>query len=136
MTTIRIPPPGPALFRHSEYPITPCPKPRQTQADKWKKRPAVLRYRAFADECRLHRIQLPESDVHVTFVLPMPESWSEKKKTEMDGKPHQQKPDRSNLMKALEDALYQDDAKLWDSRSSKIWGREGKIIIETGQKRV
>ena len=37
-----------------EYPIIPLGKPRMTQRDKWAKRPAVLRYRAFKDECRLH----------------------------------------------------------------------------------
>ena len=40
-------------LKHMIYDITPCPKPRQTQSDKWKKRPPVLRYRAFADEVRL-----------------------------------------------------------------------------------
>lgn len=37
----------------TRYIITPVPKPRQTQADKWKQRPAVMRYRAFADEAPL-----------------------------------------------------------------------------------
>jgi len=35
-----------------EYKITPVPKPRQTRSDKWKQRPCVMRYRAFADEVR------------------------------------------------------------------------------------
>ena len=33
-----------------KYDITPVPKPRQTQRDKWKRRDVVMRYRAFADE--------------------------------------------------------------------------------------
>lgn len=40
------------------YDITPIGKPRMTRADKWKKRPAVMRYRAFCDEARLRKINL------------------------------------------------------------------------------
>lgn len=39
-------------MRIIEYPIVPVPKPRMTQRDKWQKRPAVMRYRAFCDEVR------------------------------------------------------------------------------------
>lgn len=112
------------------YNITPLGKPRQTRADKWKKRPEVLRYRAFCDEVRLHKITLPASGYHVIFVLPMPQSWSKKKRAEMDGKPHQQKPDIDNLTKSLLDALFDDDSHIWDVRTSKVWGTAGMIIIE------
>lgn len=61
-----------------EYPMTPVGKPRMTRADKWKKRPEVLCYRAFWDEVRLQCVELPESGSHVTFILPMPASWSKK----------------------------------------------------------
>jgi hypothetical protein len=60
------------------YPIVPMGKPRMTRADKWKKRPEVMRYRAFCDEVRLRGVALPESGAHVTFVLPMPASWSKR----------------------------------------------------------
>ena len=83
------------------YDITPMGKPRMTRADKWKKRPEVLRYRAFCDEVRLQGVDLPESGSHVTFILPMPASWSKKKRAELNGKPHQAKPDFDNMMKAL-----------------------------------
>jgi len=43
------------------YNINPVPKPRMTQSDKWKKRPPVLRYFAFKDECRIHDVEIPES---------------------------------------------------------------------------
>lgn len=48
----------------------------------------------------------------------------------MDGKPHQQTPDKDNLEKALLDAVYDNDCRVWDGRVSKIWGREGKIIVK------
>ena len=111
------------------YEITPCPKPRQTRSDKWKQRPSVMRYRAFKDEIRLHGVTLPVAGWHVTFIMPMPRSWSESKKRVYDGMPHQQRPDKDNLEKALLDALFEDDSMVWDGRVTKRWGRVGMIII-------
>jgi len=113
----------------TSYPILPMGKPRMTQRDKWKGRKVVLEYHAFKDECRIRKVRVPESNSHIIFIMPMPKRWSEKKKQEMDGKPHQQKPDKDNLEKALLDALFQDDAHIWDARVTKRWGREGQIII-------
>ncbi len=112
-----------------EYPIIPVPKPRMTRADKWKQRPAVLKYRAFCDEVRLRGVQVPEAGAHIVFVLPMPGSWSKRKRAEMDGQPHRQKPDVDNLAKAVLDALYQDDSGVWDLRVSKRWGEVGSIRV-------
>lgn len=111
--------------------ITPVPKPRQTIRDRWQKRPAVMRYRAFCDDVRAARITLPDAGWHVTFVLPMPKSWSGKKRAQMDGKPHQQRPDRDNLEKALLDALFSEDCGIWDGHTTKVWGETGQIIITT-----
>lgn len=113
----------------NEYKIEPCPKPRQTRRDKWAKRPAVMRYRVFADEVRLKGVRLPESGYHILFVLPMPQSWSRKKKAQMNGQPHQQRPDIDNLLKGIMDAIYGEDCTVWDGRVTKLWGEEGKIII-------
>ena len=111
--------------------MTPCPKPRMTRSDKWQKRPAVMRYWAFCEELR---IRLPRDydliDKHVHFILPMPSSWSEKKKVMMDGQPHTQRPDLSNLLKSLEDAHQAEDNTIHRYRSlSKAWGRAGAIIL-------
>jgi Holliday junction resolvase RusA-like endonuclease len=103
-------------------------KPRMTRSDKWKKRPAVMRYRAFKDECRLHNVALPELPC-ITFYMPMPASWSKKKKADMDGQPHKSKPDLDNILKALFDALYEDDAHIWYVTAKKIWSYDGKIEI-------
>ncbi|WP_316506275.1 RusA family crossover junction endodeoxyribonuclease [Klebsiella grimontii] len=111
------------------YDITPIGKPRMSRADKWKQRPAVMRYRAFCDEARMRKIHLPESGAHVTFVMPMPQSWSQKKRAAMNNKPHQQKPDTDNMIKALMDALFEDDAHIWDFRVTKLWGVTGQILI-------
>ncbi|MDX6042622.1 RusA family crossover junction endodeoxyribonuclease [Scandinavium lactucae] len=115
------------------FDITPLGKPRMTRADKWKKRPEVMRYRAFCDEVRLKNVSLPECGYHVIFVLPMPPSWSKKKKADYCGKPHQQRPDKDNLEKALLDALFGEDSHIWDGRVSKIWGERGQIIIREAE---
>ena len=112
------------------YDITPATKPRMTQRDKWQQRPPVLRYRAFKDECRLKRVEVPECAYHAIFVMPMPDSWSKKKKAEHNGQPHQQRPDKDNLEKALLDAIHEEDCRVWDGRVSKIWGYTGQIIIK------
>lgn len=114
------------------YEILPVPKPRMTQRDKWAKRPAVLRYREFCDQVRAAGIQLPESGAHITFHIPMPASWSGKKRAEMFGKPHRQKPDVDNLGKALMDACLDDDSGVWDVRTTKRWAVKGAIQVTIG----
>ncbi len=114
----------------AEYSVNPVPKPRQTKRDKWQQRPCVMRYRAFADQCRALGMRINEAGSHIIFILPMPKSWSKKKRAAMDGRPHQQKKDVDNLLKAVLDAMYKDDACVWDIRVSKFWGYEGKIIIQ------
>lgn len=112
-----------------QYPIIPVAKPRMTQSDQWKKRPVVLKYRAFKDEVRAHGVVLPECNAVVTFYLPMPKSWSKKKRSAMIGKPHQQTPDVDNLLKALADACHTDDSHIWDVHVRKLWAEEGSIVI-------
>lgn len=113
------------------YDIKPLGKPRMTQRDKFQKRPEVLRYRAFCDEVRLRGVTLHAAGCHITFVLPMPESWSKKKRAELVGRPHLQKPDVDNMFKALMDAVFKDDSAVWDARITKIWGEKGQIRIES-----
>ena len=114
------------------FDIKPCPKPRQSRSDRWRVRPEVLRYRVFCDTLRLQahqkKFQLPDSFA-VEFVIPLPNSWSEKKKKIMIGKPHQTTPDLSNLLKSLEDALRAEDKEIWDVHASKRWGERGEIKI-------
>ena len=118
----------------AKYPITPVPKPRMTRRDKWAKRPCVLRYYWFKDLVRSYKVELPTENAHVTFWMPMPRSWSKKKKAEMVGGPHQQTPDLDNMLKALADAVYGDDSIIWDIRVTKRWATTGAIQIETKAK--
>lgn len=100
-----------------------------TQRDKWKRRPCVMRYFAFRDQLRSKILVLPVP-LRLDFVISMPPSWSEKKKTAMDGQPHIVKPDIDNLEKAVLDALLSSDSHVWCVMKSKRWGRTGSISIE------
>lgn len=118
----------------STYPIVPCPAPRQSRRDAWNPSDRVMRYRAFRDECALRRVSVPAAGAAITFVLPMPASWSGKKKAAMLGQPHTQKPDLDNLLKALIDAVYRDqcDGVVHHYRDlRKVWGEVGAIVVET-----
>lgn len=119
-----------ALLLRRVFAVEPMGAPRMTRADAWKRRPAVLRYRAFRDACKASGLVIPDAGSRVTFVLPMPPSWSRKKRSEMAGKPHTSKPDIDNLVKAALDAIYDDDARVWDIAARKIWGEVGAIIVE------
>ena len=120
----------------TEYNITPIPKPRMTQKDKWLKppRPPVQRYWDFCLQCKLEKVVLPCYGARVTFVLPIPKSYSQKRRNEWIGKPHMQRPDLSNLLKALEDAIYQEDSGIYDIWIEKKWGYHGMIIISDHKK--
>ncbi len=106
-------------------------KPRMTQSDKWNKRKCVLVYRAFCDELRLKTKGFELSgNYKISFYLPMPKSWSKKKRELMNETPHQQKPDLDNLVKSINDALLEEDGIVYRLDASKWWGYEGKIIIQ------
>jgi len=114
------------------FKIRPVPKPRQSIRDKWSPSKSTLRYRLFADELRYQAMDmkfvLPDSFA-VEFVIPMPKSWSIRQKSLMNGRPHKQTPDLSNLLKSLEDALRKEDKEIWDVHASKRWGETGLIRI-------
>lgn len=120
--------------RVRRYRIDPVPKPRMTQADRWKKRPAVLRYHAFKDNVRALGIDLRPTGDRVIFILPMPKSWPKKDRVKMLGKPHQGRPDCDNLAKGLWDAVHNEDSHIFHCDALKFWGEHGEIIIERDRK--
>ena len=120
------------------FDITPMGAVRQTRADAWKKRPAVLRYRAFKDSLRVQAAPyyLPKDPVKVDleFYIAMPDSWSKKKCLEMNGKLHRQKPDIDNLFKAATDALWPDDDSCIALCSAvKYWAIKGSILMSVSR---
>lgn len=112
--------------------VTPMAAPRQSRRDKWDPSPPVVRYRAFCDELAIRARAAgwqPGERLHLVFHLPMPRSWSVKRRRAMIGQPHQQKPDVDNLTKAICDCLLEDDAHVWEIRAEKRWGEMGAIWI-------
>ncbi len=93
-------------------PGPPVGKPRQTQSDKWKKRPCVMRYRAWADKARAAAPKdLPVNlrEVHLKIWLPFPKSWRPSIRGVLKDQPHQHRPDVDNLAKSCLDALFEHD---------------------------
>ena len=110
--------------------IEPNTKPRMTQADKWKQRPCVIQYRNFCDELRAKTAGFQLSDNYsILFRISMPKSWSKKKRDLMRGKPHQETPDLDNLLKAVNDALLEQDKIIYQISATKLWSDIGEIII-------
>lgn len=119
--------------------VEPVAKPRMTRRDRWKRRPAVVRYHDYCDRVRdeLARLGIeevaPGGRLRVQFILPMPASWSKRRRASMAGAPHQSRPDVDNLVKGLLDAALPDgDAGVWQVRAEKYWGGRGGIILWVG----
>jgi Holliday junction resolvase RusA-like endonuclease len=113
--------------------ITPLAKPRMTQRDKWAHRKPVAAYFAFKTLLvALAKLQEfhPSDQMRMRFYLPMPKSWSQQKKQRLNGRPHQQKPDRDNLEKGVLDAFFTDDSRSWHGETYKYWAVDGRIEIE------
>ena len=118
----------------AEFNIVPMGAVRQTRADAWRNRPCVLRYRSFKDSLREQAAPyyLPADPLIVTmkFYIPMPASWSKKKKAAMNGAYHRQKPDIDNLSKSVMDSLWEDDSMISKINATKLWSEKGKVIME------
>lgn len=117
-----------------ELNIIPKPKVRMVKSDSWKQRPIVLEYweykRNLVEQAEKNSLKLQDVLSNITFVLPIPSSWSKKKQLSLIGKPHQNKPDLDNLVKALLDCLCDEDKQIHTFENiRKIWGNEGKILI-------
>ncbi len=124
-------------------PIIPMGAPRMTRLDRWtdvakgKGRPVVLRYFKYRDELRLWLpgYRLPDR-LELTFLIPMPKSWSKKKRAELVGCPHQDTPDTDNLVKGFMDAFNRDehgdkltDCHVYAITAEKYWAEQGSIEL-------
>ena len=113
--------------------VAPCSKPRMTRADKWKKRQCVTKFFAFRDAIKqstIHNIALESFDIE--FHIPMPKSWSKKKKELHNGTPHKQRPDLDNYIKAWCDSVFEEDSVVWRFKASKRWtDKPGHIKLST-----
>ena len=69
----------------------------------------------------------PPVGASITFFVPVPPSWSKKKKKLYHGTFHQSKPDLDNLLKALMDSLMAEDKQIAHIELAKRW-----VDFETG----
>lgn len=125
------------------FDIIPMGAVRMTKSDKWKTNPnhpdpakrqrkAVGEYFNFKNSILIQAKSMKfelKTYLDVLFLIPMPESWSKKKKEKMNGLPHKQKPDTDNLTKAVKDALKKDDSDVWLEKAEKRWAFKGSIIF-------
>lgn len=114
----------------------PVGKPRQTQSDRWKKRPCVMRYRAWADKARA---SVPKGvelavyrEVHFKAYLEIPKSYSKSKRALLTGGPHLSRGDCDNFLKAIQDSLFKQDCVIWKFSGEKRWddGAGARIEVE------
>ena len=66
-----------------------------------------------------------EIDVELVFEMPMPASWSAKKRGRLHLTGHAQAPDLDNLVKAILDGckgvVYEDDSQITGLSAGKVW---------------
>jgi len=123
--------------------VVPIGAVRMTKSDRWKtnpnhsdvkkrQRPAVTRYFFFKNkvvsECNKVKYEIKNS-IDVVFFIPMPDSWSSKKKEKMNGMPHKSRPDIDNIVKGFMDALKDQDGDVWWIKAEKRYAYKGSILI-------
>jgi len=123
--------------------VIPIGAVRMTKSDRWKtnpnhldprkrQRPAVTRYFDFKNkvvsECNKVNFVL-KNHLEVVFFLPMPDSWSQKKKELHNGKTHKSRPDIDNIVKGLMDSLKKEDGDIWLVKAEKRYAYKGSILI-------
>ena len=72
----------------------------------------------------------PPWALHVTAVRAMPASWSKRRRGEMAGAWCVSKPDADNIVGAVMDALFEDDAAVVEVACRKVWGVSPELRIE------
>ena len=113
------------------FDVVPISAPRMNPADRWKRRPGVVRYFAYRDQVRAiaeeQGFTLP-GQFYLWFQLPMPKSWSKRKKRAMFGEPCLSKPDTDNLAKGFFDC-FGEDKHVWSVQLTKTWHDAGRIVV-------
>jgi Holliday junction resolvase RusA-like endonuclease len=125
------------------FDVVPMGAPRMTQSDRWKTNPnhsdprkrqrtAVTNYfvlkNSLVEQANEMKFELGKC-VDAVFLMPMPQTWSQKKKDKMNGMPCESKPDTDNLLKGLCDALRKNDQDIWQMKGVKVWAFKGSIIV-------
>ena len=92
-----------------------------------------MRILSYFINCQQYDEFIPSQELIIEFHMPMPKSWSKKKKLEMIGRYHTVKPDLDNLIKSCVDALFskseRDDACVHSIVAKKVWSVVGRINL-------
>jgi len=125
------------------FDIIPMGAVRMSQSDRWKTNPEhkdinkrqrseVTRYFKFKNELQRQAKHLNYTiynTLDIVFCVPMPSSWSQKKKTQLIGHPVRTAPDLDNYIKAFMDALLINDGHIWKITAEKRYAYLGSIIV-------
>jgi Holliday junction resolvase RusA-like endonuclease len=125
------------------FDVVPMGGVRMSQSDRWKTNPnhvdpkkrqrkVVTQYFAFKNVLTLQANQMGYElgkYIDALFLIPMPTTWSNKKKEKMNGMPCESKPDTDNLLKAVCDSLRKSDQDIWYMKGIKVWAYKGSIIL-------
>lgn len=123
--------------------VVPMGAPRMTKSDTWKVNPnhidpkkrqrvCVTKYFEFKNKIKAQAKKINfelGKYFEAVYLIPMPNSWSEKKKEKMNRMPNESKPDTDNITKAIKDTLREKDADIWYECAQKRWAYKGSIII-------
>jgi len=112
--------------------IIPMGYVRRTRADAWKGREVVKKYYAYKDTLGyvLNRMEYKQgNNLHIAFLLPIPNSISKKKYKEYNLSLHNKKPDIDNLVKAFLDTVCKQDNFISRINCVKLYSTNPKIII-------
>lgn len=113
---------------------------RMTQRGKWTS-PAAQRYIAYKGTLSwlLQKRWASEPTecicgIKITFYMPIPKSWSQKKRKEHEGQLHNKKPDIDNIIKGLFDAangiIWKDDNQVARVEAEKRYSSQPRIEME------
>lgn len=102
----------------------PVGKPTMTQRDRWRLRPAVLRYRAWCDAIRKAAGWPQPAMLYRPIMLDVTAYWPGP--TRHRPSPHgpsvyTSKPDADNVLKAVADALFANDERIWSAACRKYY---------------
>jgi Holliday junction resolvase RusA-like endonuclease len=76
---------------------------------------------ALLTQAKEKRFEIPAAGLCVTFFIPMPKSWSQKKKNLHNGLLMQSRPDIDNLIKSFCDSLCSEDKYIANITATKRW---------------
>ena len=125
------------------FDVIPMGGVRMSSSDRWKTNPnhldprrrqreVVARYFAYKDALRFQaeKMGFEMGDfIEGIYFSPMPDSWSEKKKTKLNGFPCKVKPDTDNITKGLKDTFSKSDSNVWKDIAEHRWAYNGSIIL-------